>query len=501
MRKLSKFFVLFLALAALTCTSCKKQKGAVLDYVPADASVFFYGDLNYVLEKVGFAEDGSIKEPLRGALEQNGVDISDYKKEMALVKDFTKDVALFIQNSSLWIVAGMSDQDDMIKFLKDKHNFSEDKEEGVKLVYKDGGTMMFKDNMLFMCFNIKKGKLVSNPSGVKDLCKLGNDSFSKSEKTKALAEKITKGDLTFYGLANFNKIGGMIRDFGNYGASEDYDNFKAGLSMIYTNPTYVSLDMKVGDEGVYSTLQVLDSSLKPAKCSINLGQIDTKAIANAAVPNNSIAGAVALPASLINQIKTAFGNAINTEMNELLSLIDGTIAFTANPKATAYNIFAVAVACKNGADAQKLGSYLPEISRDLDGYTAGNYLRVIRKTGPVSASGNTAYASVLQGKAAGYVMDFGLLAQSMGLSGDFAQLGTTAVYLDTADGSLCLKSEWKCKNPVQRIFDIINNARAIDRALNSTDFDIMGYEEVYEEPDSIFGYETEIVEPVSEYYY
>lgn len=491
MRNTFKLLSLLMALVAVAgLQSCSKHdKGDVLDYVPADASVIVYGDLNYVMEKSGISENGKIGEPLKSVLEQNKVDLTEYKKDLAVIKDFTRESALFVQGEKVWVVAGLADAKDLVKYLEKEHDFDVSKENGVQVLYKKGNTMMVKNDMLFCCIDLRKWKPVDNTSAVNELCDLGDESFLNSDNTKELAKQIIESDQTLFALANLGKLSALIDD-------RDFDQFKTGLSMVYNNPTYIAADLKVSDTGITSTVKVLDSKYAPAKCSLTLGQIDAKTFSYAAVPDNTALIALALPSQLISQITGAASKFLPAPVISAIKCINGTLAMTVNPAAdTQRDMFAVAVTTNGNADAVKLGQFVSSIENTLKCSTSDKYLRVVLNGGP-APSGKTDYAASLQGKPAGMVADLGALLSSFGIRGDFSKLGTAAVYADTADGSLSIKGEWKCENPVQRIFDIANNAETIFNALDNYGEKFSYQEQVYVSApvDSTFGGYDEDIE-------
>lgn len=473
MRKSIKLLGLMIALLAVTALqSCSKHdKGDVLDYVPADASVIVYGDFNYLLEKAGISEEGKIGEPLKSTLDQNNVDLSEHKKELALAKNFTREGVLFLQGQKIWIVLGMNDTKEFINYLEKEEDFDVSTEDGVKILSRKGSDMMIKDDNLFLCVNPRSGKPTENVSGVNDLCKLGDEAFSKAENTEALATGIIEKDNTMFAIANIGKLSGLIND-------SEFNNFKAGLSMVYNNPTYIASELNLTDDGLTASLKVLDSKYAPAKCSLPLGQIDEKAFTYAAVPGNTAAVALAVPEALINQAATALSSLVPAEIITTLKCINGTIAATFNLSADKpQDMFAVMVTANNNSDAINLGNVI-QLMGNVKCSTSEKYLRVTYPQGP-APSGNTSYASVLSGKPAGMIIDLSATAKSFGLSGDYSQLGTFAIFADNADGSLSFKAEWKCNDPVQRIFDLANNAEAIMNTMNA-------FEDKFDAPSSAY---------------
>lgn len=493
MRKSIKLLSLLTALLVfMGLQSCTKhKKGEILNYVPADASVIVYGDLNYVLEKSGIAEDGKIGEPLKSILDQENVDVSEYKKELALLKSFTREAAVFINGEKTWILLSLNNSDDIIDYMKKEEGADADKEDGVTVLTYKHQKAMFKDDVMFLCLDQSSDEFVAQVSKVNDLCDLGDESFGKNEQTEALVQNIKDEDLSLFFVANLGKISAIVND-------REFDQFKAGLSMIYNNPTYLSGTLKINDEGISAVMSILDSKYALSKCSIPLGQIDTKVLSYAAVPGNTITYAVDLPTTLINKILGISQKAFPSEVLSLIKCINGTAAATINLAANSKeDMFAVALTANNNSDAVQLGSFIQQLFDPVKCSTSDKYLRVMQPGG-CSPSGSTSYANILQGKPGGIAVDLAGLAKSFGLAGDFANVGTFVIYSDTPEGSLVVKSEWKCANPVQRIFDVIKNADAIENALESIEdkfvsspsapLDLPGYEDEFVEEEDFSEY-------------
>lgn len=504
MRKLFKLFSLLVAMTTFVALqSCSGDKGQLLEYVPADASIIVYGDFNYVMEKSGISSEGKIGEPLRSVLEDNRIDLSEYKKETELVKDFTNEAVFFMSGQKLWIIFGLKDSDNIEEYLKKEQDFDLSKESKVTVLTKKGRSLMIKDNMLFLCMDIKKDKPVDDVEGVNDLCKLGKDSFAKSDNTKELAKKIVEKDHTMFAIANINKIASLVND-------RDFDQFKMGLSMVYKNPTYICADLTVNDKGIFATAKVLNSDYKPAECTIPTGQIDTKAFSYATLPGNSALVALALPSNLINQICNLASKALPSESISLIKCLNGTAAMAFSPTANSKKeMYAVALTTGSTADATKLGNFLSQMDSSIKCSTSDKYLRISSRTTP-APTGNAAFANILQGKAAGCVMDLSATAKALGLGGDYSDLGISALYAEKIEKSLVLKFEWKCANPVAKIFSIISNAEAIERSLGTIDnlfydqsydysasLDTVPYEEEYTWEEEEYSY----AEPEPDYLY
>ncbi len=488
MRKLFKLFNLIVALTALAALqSCSGDKGKLLEYVPADASIVVYGDFNYVMEKSGIS-DGKIGEPLRSVLEEQNVDLSEKKEEIKLVKDFTNEGVLFVSGQKIWVILGLNDTDNFEKYLTKEQDFDLSKESGVTILSKQGDAMMIKDKKLFMCINISKGKPVEEVEAVNNLCKLGRDSFAKSSSTKDLAKKIVEEDHTMFAIANINKVANLVNE-------REFDQFKMGLSMVYKNPTYICSDLTVNDKGVFASLKVLDSNYKLAECTIPTGQIDTKTFAYASLPGNTATAAIALPSALINQVCNLAGKMAPAEVINILKTINGTAAMTFSVAAnSSEEMRAFALTTGSNVDAKKLGDFISQMGPSIKCSTSDKYLRITSKNAP-APSGDTSYANILQGKAAGAVFDLGATAKAVGLGGDYSDLGVASLIADKTEGSLILTFEWKCSNPISKIFSICSNAKEIERTLDSF-YDRFYKEEVFygSSYDPMYGSDYDVAE-------
>lgn len=510
MRKSIKLLsALTAVLVMLGVQSCSKaSKGDVLDFVPADASVIVYGDSEYIMSKSGL-KDGKIGEPLQSALDQANCDYTEAERMLKHASGVTGDAAMFMKGNKLWVIVGLNNASDFYKYLEDEYNFDIEKNDGVVMATKKKESIMFRDNMMFMCYKIDDGKLDDDTSGVKDLCNLGDDSFAESDKTKELADGIKERKSAFFALANFGKLTGLIDD-------DDFSQFKATLSMAYSNPTYAMFEANINDDGATAELKVLDSDYKPAKSTLPLGSIDTDAFKYAAVPDNSMIAAIDLPAALIKNICTLaskFG--VPSEMTDLISCINGTVAFTFNfNAATQTDMYALMLTANNNSDAVKIGNLVAYFDHTLKCSTADKYLRITLQGGP-QPSGSTKYAEVLNGKPAGVVYDLSTIAKQAGLGGDLAQLGVLAIYADKSDKSLSLKAEWKCQNPVGKLFEIAKNGETIFDAINNFENKFYKYEPIspvdttyYSEYDTGYssgysegGYSDDYYEPEPDYLY
>lgn len=477
-RLLAFAVALFAMLGIQSCDSV--DKGDVLDCVPYDASVVVYGDLSYVAGQAG-VEKGKIGEPLKSILEKYSSrgDLEEMENAAEVSEYFLGDAAFFMNGSKVWFVAAMRDADKFLEYLKKEQDFDLDEEDGVKKAEKNKMCIMVKDNMLFIGGNPDSNKSSDDPEDVKELLDLGDESFASNGKTSKIAEEIREKEYTFYALANLNKLA-------NIADSRDFDQMKAGLSMVYSDPTFISGNMKIGEDGATAEIKVLDSKYEPAKCSLPAGSIDAGALKYAAVPGNTFAAAMDLPSSLVDQICNAASQFLMPEMTALIKCLNGTIAFTSNPAASSKaDMMAIMATTNNNADAIKLGDFLQNQMGNMKAQYSGKYLRIVMPGGP-AANGDTRYASILGGKPLGCVADLGAMMKNFGLSGDYAELGTLAIYADTADKSLSIKAEWKCKNIVKKTLDLIGNADTIERTLEGffSKYDTYSYDEPV---DTTFG--------------
>ena len=464
MRKLTKISALLLAMVFMFgFQSCHKyKKGDVLNYVPEDVTLLVYMNTTEVSSQLGVSEDGTIGEPLKGLLEKNGADLDELQKGFNLMKDFSNETVVFIKDKKLWGIGGLKSTKNLIKYLKNEKHFDENKEDGVKFFRTGDGTIMIKDNMIFTCLDLEEGKFITNTSGVKELCKLKKSSFGKSEKTKSLAENIVKGDYTLYFLANFNKIAGMAR-------TSEFDQFMSTLSMIYDDPTYATADLKLTDKGIFINAGVLNKNFSPAKCNISLGQIDLSELRYASVQGNNVAVALSLPSQLISQIDAVAGKYLTTEQRTFLNSINGTVGLTLDvTAATKDNAFALMGTATSPAATDNITKFLQQLLNNKALFsTSGNYIRMYPQGGSAQPSGDISYASALNGKAAGAVADLGAIAQSMGLRGNIADLGTLCVYVDPSNNSLTFKAEWNCSNPIQHLIDLFNHRNQVFDAIDN----------------------------------
>lgn len=461
--------LLALCVVAALASCSKNKRGDILKYVPADATGMVYFNGEQIVGQAG-VKDGKVGEPLKGALESYGVDLSDSdaKDVMEQVSKFTYEGVAFFQGKKVWVVAGMKDAKGFMKYLEKEQGFDKDKEDGIEYVSKNKGYLMFKDDMLFMCYNVGKGRPGLDTEGVKELCDLGDESFARNEKTKELAEKIKKGDLSLYALVNIDKVQGIVND-------GDFDKIVTGLSAIYNNPKYASLEASVNDKGIVSTLKILDSGYKPAKCSLPVGKIDAGAFPYAAVQGNTMAFAVDVPSSIVNQALSMAGNMLPAQFVSILKGIDGTMAVTVNPNPSNPNDIAAGVVTTTGNQAAvSLGEFVQLLAREtvpaaynssVRCSTSDKYLR-ISLPGSSPAGGSVQYAAnMLNGKVAGVVVDLNTMVKNAGIGGDFGELGVQALYLEPAEGSLVLKYVWNCADPVAKSIKLAQALKGFDGEL------------------------------------
>lgn len=501
MRKTVKLAIALIAICIVAClSSCSKSGADALQYVPADATAMAYFDGEMVLGQAGY-KDGTVGEPLKGFLEKNGVDVSDekVKETIKVMSMFTVKGAAFYKNDEVWVILGLKDTKGFIDYLVKEQDFVQDKEDGIVYVEKDKGYIMFKDDMAFACIDLEKGRPVLETDGLKEICNLGDNSFADNEKTSEIAKRIVEERMTLYAIANLDKVQGMVNE-------SDFNNFMIGLSAIFNNPKYASLESVCTEKGSSVTVRVLDKDYKGAKCSLPFGKIDANALPYAAVPDNCVAGALAMPSSMVNKVIDMVGMFMQTEELSMIGKIDGTIAVTCNPKPTNDNdIAALVVTTKGNSDAVALGDYinlnLGSSSFPLRCSTSDKYLRVSMKDSS-NASGDVKYsAEVLSGKIAGIVIDYNKLVKSVGVGGDFEDLGVCSVYLESVDGSVVLKLDWKCDNPIKKSFKMIELLQNADNL-----FDNIGFAQPrYDIPLDTLEYE--VVEPAAydyiddEFYY
>lgn len=465
MRKSFKLFSLLLSLAFIMGLSSCSKKGDLLSYVPADAPIVVYGDLNYLLEQVGFTKKGEIEEPLKSIMEKANMYTSEFRQDAAFLKNYTKEAVLFFQGNKMWVIAGMTDTKAIIKEMANR-GCTTDKESGVEIVKKGNDVVMFKDNKMFLCIDVVNERPLNEYMGVNDLCKLGNDSFASSKEMSKLTKKLKKDKSTLFGLVNLERLS-TLASYMNI-SQQELSNAQMAYSWVYNNPKYIDFFLNINKKGVNAVLEIRNSDMDPAKFSLPLGKIDVGALQYAYIANNSIAVAASIPNSLVTQVTNLISNYVPQDLISALNGLNGTVGCTLNLVAkTADDGVAYMATCNSNNDAVQLGKIFQTPVSGLKCSTSGNYLR-ITFPGTSSSTSSISYASILEGKPFGAVCDLNLLIQNAGLSGTLSDMGTMAIYGDNEDGSLAIKFEWNVDEPVKKVFDLVNNYQTIFKALGNT---------------------------------
>lgn len=104
---------------------------------------------------------------------------------------------------------------------------------------------------------------------------------------------------------------------------------KMMLGMFFNNPKYIVGSMDMDKKEILFETAILDNTLKPSKCELEMSRIDPAQIA-ALDGNANFIFALAVSQKLIKQINkvaSSAGGALPAQFSDLISPIDGTIAF------------------------------------------------------------------------------------------------------------------------------------------------------------------------------
>lgn len=335
--------------------------------VPADAPFVYTVNLEETIDQTGGKVSGNEVKDF-GALEEVLKSAGAYDKKVASgleeLKEVLKGVKLtaaagFYYQGEAYFTAILSDVDAFREGVDNMKDAKGEWQEEEGLLVKEGFAIA-DDRLWFSSRNTPDTEKIRNFMSLSE-----TESFKSNE----YAAKMAKSDdaMNFWGSLDALMSNGL--------SFSEQTQAKMALSMMFSQPKYLVGSGNFSKDGTELDVSLLNAELKPAKCELEVSEIDTKVVAGLG-GNADMVMAMSVSQKLVKQIVdfgASLGGALPPNFKDFISPIDGTLAFaTPSPSMGASSAMGNfrGVVSTNGKENAQLAQALGAFSKvDIDGTT------------------------------------------------------------------------------------------------------------------------------------
>lgn len=311
-------FLCLLILATSCSSDSAEQIKDLFATVPADAEIVAVCNIaESIKHSGGKISDGNVENADRIITLVAGKDAALKKRLQWILSPESgisaEPAVCFFQGGAPVVEAYLSDAD---KFRKGYLSI----EPGEWTEVKSGKSSIFVKEGIGVCGNkLIVGRNVNADYAGKLLGLSEVESFNSVDYSEKMTE--SDDDITLWGdidrLLSFSSAGFAVKT-----------QIRLGLGMLFNNPKYLVGNANFDKKGVELETYILDNTLKPSKCELELSKIDPARVASLGGNANGIA-AIAVSGKLVKQIQdvaSSAGGALPAMFSSILSPLDGTIA-------------------------------------------------------------------------------------------------------------------------------------------------------------------------------
>lgn len=302
-------------LGASCSESVKEDMEALFNNVPADASIVISGNLSKIVDQCG----GEVKDGRIVSFGKDGM-LSAFGKSkgMAQALDEFQKIAKtvkagacvgFSYKGESYLTCELADASEFKKIVDAKYPGAWDKSGNVE--YKGNYAVADGDRLwIGDALSVEK---------VAELMKLSDtQSFLSCKYSSRMADSDKAMDIwmsldALYSTLSFSK----------------QTQARMVASMLFETPKFLTGNVEFRKDGTAISLMPVTADYKPAKCVIDVAAIDVDKVASLGGNANMIV-AVAVSQKLVKQIQdlgSSMGGALPKQMWDIISPLDGTIAF------------------------------------------------------------------------------------------------------------------------------------------------------------------------------
>ncbi len=299
---------MFAILFASCSSGVKDEITAMFNNVPEDAAVVMSGDLKKIVDQAGGEmKDGKIQS--FGANALSGEEMKTLRRVMKNVEAGA--VVGFLYKNEFYATCNLTDADGFMKTYA-KETGEEWEKEGS---YKVNGNCVITDDRLWITDRPDVAK-IKNFMGLSE-----SESFLSCKYAEKMAES-----------SDAVSIWGSIDSLTAGLSFAEQTQFRMGTSMLFDSPEYIIGSVNFNKKGLEMKYMPVTSDYKPAKCVIEMEKIDISEVSALGGDANMIF-AMGVSGKLIKKIKdlgNSMGGNLPSEMWDILSPIEGTIAMASS---------------------------------------------------------------------------------------------------------------------------------------------------------------------------
>lgn len=368
--KLFSLLSIFLLFCSCSSSDASGDAEALLQTVPADASVVAVLDLESIIDHSGGKAKGA--EMKDGRQLKEAIARLDKKGDATRLFDGEASVSLtaavyFTSGGNSYLTFRLEDAEKFREYVAKREKESNPSAEWSKDgdIYRLGAYAQTGE----------QGWLMMNQRSdapIADFAELTKArSFLSNEYAATLSA--CEHDAQWYASIN-----GLLDAAGiSFG---DRTTIRLASSMLFDNATALAGYAQLDDKDLDITLDVIATDGKPAKCNLKFGKIDIAQVAALGGNANTIF-AIDMPHKLVEQLlKSAesFGGSMPTLYKNVLTPIDGTVAVASSGSADISNAPFIASIATSGNAAPLMqtlfdAGYKPVSEGDLLKFSSGNY--------------------------------------------------------------------------------------------------------------------------------
>lgn len=357
-KRISGWMIPMMVLIAVMAGGCSKALEGdlkeMMQTVPAEASVVISGDLNKIAEPLGYkVEDGQIVGIDKGSKIARLMDVADTKEVLKGLKEISSVVELgafvvFADKGNFYAMANVKDAE-KLKAIVDEESKSGNE-------WEKDGNIEYKDDIFIIDGSRVWVTSRGDVEAIKGYQKLSEvESFLSVEYSKKM---ISSGDA-------MNLWGSLSSLYSTLPYSQQAQT-RMAVSMLFEKPEFIVGKANFKEGEAEMELMPMTSDYKAAKCVIEMSKIDPKVI-DGIGGNANMVMAINISKKLVEQIKefgNSMGGAIPTEMWDVISPLEGTIAYSGESADNPGKNFK-AVVMTNGQNTAPLAQML-EMVGDLN---------------------------------------------------------------------------------------------------------------------------------------
>lgn len=488
-KRISNLLLIFSAIISLGIfSSCDKggDLAALLDTVPEDVPYVVTIQGKPVLDQLGFKKDGdkyTFDKSVQNIIDLSGADKKMVNRVCELIDATGKNFVIFSESSDVekvWFTFAIDDREEFIDRFK-----SIAKANGEKVDFDKDGDYMIDESEHFV-LSKNQAWFSSEKINLEDVEEFGKLKESFASANKELTERMVADTNVLSYSLNISAITSIAR---NQGGAQEVAALQSAMALLFDDATYIFGTTSLNNQGIESTVDVLNSKYAMAKFLLPLGKIDTAAMAK--IDNNaSVVAALAIPSELMQKvtglISTVNGGHLSPEDSMVIGLlnsINGTLAASFNGPQD----YIVSIPFKDAESATNLGQLLSS-GANLNTSLAGNYL-IIRSRPEVNGGGSA--PAGFKGQALAYTIDFSKVPETIITGADLSSLGKVNVNVGLFENGLRASSKWECNKPLATLCSVVRKV-ATDYMTGAVKFPFI---------ESTYSYEADYGwEPEPDYY-